>query len=299
MKVASALGAIVCFTAVTALAQRSVSVEFEGCESTLRSDARQFLALELKGDEHDVDLIARARCSGDSQVTLTIEEHLAVRATRVIELERTDLRDRGRLIALALVELVRSTRQTTAAPPSLEKATGPKPVEPTKTIEVAALGGALSFFSPRNVAWGGALSVSGDTGSVAGFSVQIGVHAANKLTELGRVALTNYSAMGLLTGRLAFGAVVLRGGFGARLGVASLAGMANGVEVQANSAVRGWGGPAIGLTCQVQLTRHLGLVANVEGGYALWAVRGLVDQISTMSLDGPWLGLHAGVVGVW
>jgi hypothetical protein len=88
----------------------------------------------------------------------------------------------------------------------------------------------------------------------------------------------------------------LRAGGGGRIGAAWLRGQPNdGSPVLGLNLWGPFAGPMLRFGAARQLPRRLTLAADLEVGYALAAVRGNVDGIRALAIEGPWVGVSLGL----
>ena len=120
-------------------------------------------------------------------------------------------------------------------------------------------------------------------------------HRGSTTTALGEVSSDLLSARLGLGGHLRVPHVILRGGVGARLGAARLAGQATDPGGTTSQALWGpFGGPlgALGLTAAAGRLR---IDLGAEVGYVTSPVAARVNGSRAVAIEGAWLGIQLGL----
>jgi hypothetical protein len=210
-----------------------------------------------------------------------------------------------RTIALAIVEMVTELPEV-AEPVEPEPAVEPEPVvepepkpepEPVEAARVpttrwvARVGfEALGFpLAPLGL-YGGALDVRHRPTRRFGWMAAVAVHGGRDREPLGLVRAL--SASGMLAATIHGGRerIEAYGALGARGGVTTLRGVAEGDGVLAGSVVGGWLGPVMRGGVDGFVGRNAVIGGHVELGWAALGTQARVDGRPGAGTTGPWIG---------
>lgn len=234
--------------------------------------------------------------------------------SRTIDLAQQDPAVHPRLIALALAELVfaswaellvtprpRVLPATQPPPEATREATSnrvasklPRPLPPSG-VYLLGIGGVMLLFTGAPVLAGGGLRIGGDHLSHLSWDADVTVFHGSAATALGSVTGDLLSARIALLAHHRLPHLLLRAGGGLRVGAAHIAGTTQDpTHIEAGSLWAPWGGPHLGLSLAIAVTR-LRVELSLEGGYVLWSASARVAGTRPLSVQGPWLG---GMLGI-
>ena len=233
---------------------------------------------------------------------------------RSIELQKADPGVRARLLSLALSELIFASwaellvtpepavpAATPAASAAARQATSvqverklPRAVPPLG-VQLSGLGAAFVLWGEPSVCFGGGARATGDHRYHLGWDLDVLVQHGATATVLGTVNRDLVSARAALLFHQRVPYLTLRGGLGARLGAAKLAGEPADAKTTLGASVWGpWGGPLLTLGLSAAAAR-LRLDLSLEAGYVVSPVAARVGGVRAVALDGTWFGIQLGL----
>ena len=233
---------------------------------------------------------------------------------RSIELQKADPGVRARLLSLALSELIFASwaellvtpepavpAATPAASAAARQATSvqverklPRAVPPLG-VQLSGLGAAFVLWGEPSVCFGGGARATGDHRYHLGWDLDVLVQHGATATVLGTVNRDLVSARAALLFHQRVPYLTLRGGLGARLGAAKLAGEPADAKTTLGASVWGpWGGPLLTLGLSAAAAR-LRLDLSIEAGYVVSPVAARVGGVRAVALDGTWFGIQLGL----
>ena len=285
-----------------------VSIGLAGCDAALAREAQRIAAIELRatlvepGPDATVTQVT-ATCRGPVAALEVIDPTTGKSLGRTVLLTEADPKDRPRLLALAVAELVAASWS--------ELQTNPRPQAPTATplAPYAAREAARAAVADRSLELAAAFDVhllsSGD------FLFGAGARAAVWISPLFFArfdALADYAELGRAGGSVA---VIMPGG-SAALGISRWLGTAlrpalslglrggyvwmNGIP--AGTAATGirqqgvWLGPEVALQVTAWPSARVHPVVGVAAGAHLLGVRGTVNQGRDVEAVGLWGGIN-------
>jgi hypothetical protein len=262
----------------------SVRLSIPDCAEASGAQIRKLVALELASRENirledsDVGLQASLRCEGERAVIRVYDPSREEPLVLEMQLSQTRREARPRLLALAIAELIATSRFEQGPKPALaEREVVSAPAtsdEPASMISVWLAGGVLSEYEPR--VWPGAVA--------AGAAVSFGPLALT--TELGFDWSSKSESNVLVRARAASIALapswwLVRGpidwsvSLGVRLGYAWLQATSRSMDLTAGSVSGPFLAPLAGTAVSWYFAAHVYLRAALELGYVLTPVRGL------------------------
>jgi len=233
---------------------------------------------------------------------------------RSIELQKADPGVRARLLSLALSELIFASwaellvtpepavpAATPAASAATRQATSvqverklPRALPPLG-VQLSGLGAAFVLWGEPSVCFGGGARATGDHRHHLGWDLDVLLQHGATATVLGTVNRDLVSARAALLFHRRVPYLTLRGGLGARLGAAKLAGEPADAKTTLGAAVWGpWGGPLLTLGLSAAAAR-VRLDLSIEAGYVVSPVAARVGGVRAVALDGTWFGIHLGL----
>jgi hypothetical protein len=283
----------------------SVRLSIPDCAEASGAQIRKLVALELASRENirledsDVGLQASLRCEGERAIISVYDPSRTEPLVLEMQLSQTRREARPRLLALAIAELIATSR--------FEQAPKPAPVkrevvsEPETSDEAASVfslwlgGGVLSEYEPRawpaTVAAGAALSF----GPVA-LTTELGFDWSSK-SESDVVVRARVASIALAPSLwLVRGPIEWTVSLGVRVGYAWLQATSRSMDLTAGSVSGAFLAPLAGTAVSWHVAAHWYLRAALEIGYVLTPVRGLdADLQPLLELKGS---RAAGVLGV-
>ena len=247
--------------------------------------------------------VALADCPADARPRL-----VALAAIELLAAVNPEVRRRVEArTASAPPPIVGAPPPAAAAPVTVAQAgSGPAPVSaaqagpvaPAPIARGAAVGtllllgaGRRVFLAERGLAtWGAGLRWERALAPWGGFALDGDVGGSRNDVDGGAVTGVVGSAAGALWLERALAPrLVLRGGGGARVGFARLAGRPSDPVASGHAVVRPWGGPCatLALTTAGRFSAQLA----VEGGYAVIGARGLAGDALAAAVTGAWVGV--------
>jgi len=262
----------------------SVRLSIPDCAETSGAQIRKLVALELASRENirledsDVGLQASLRCEGERAVISVYDPSRAEPLVLEMQLAQTRREARPRLLALAIAELIATSRFEQApkpAPVTREVAGAPVPPdEPANVFSVWLGGGVLSEYEPRawpgTVAAGAALSF----GPIA-LTTELGFDWSSK-SESNVVVRARAASIALAPSLwLVRGPIDWTVSLGVRLGYAWLQAASRSMDLTAGSVSGAFLAPLAGTAVSWHFAAHVYFRAALELGYVLTPVRGL------------------------
>lgn len=261
----------------------------------------------------------------ERMVRIQIEDPITGKSLgRRLPLETAAVATRARLLALALAELLLASWaelafDSAAAPlppaPPLAPAGGLQ-AELTQVqarqaaseqvrrhthrpaaVQLGLQAAVLSFPGEGGPAlFGATLRVAGSLRYRLHWQLDVHGHYGPRAADAGSLSVALFGGALALHYEQPLGAWRLRAGGGGRLAAAWLRGQpSNATQVQGLSL---WGpvaGPMLRFSAARTLPRSLNVELELEGGYAPIAVRGNVDGVRALAIEGPWVGIALGV----
>jgi hypothetical protein len=262
----------------------SVRLTIPDCAETSGAQIQKLVALELASrenirlEESDVALQASLRCDGERAVISVYDPNRAEPLVLEMQLAQTRREARPRLLALAIAELIATSRLEHApkpkpAPEQVEPPSEP-PEEPARVFSVWVGGGVLSAYEPRSwvptLAAGAVISL-GSLALTAELGFDWSAATASEVIVRARAASLAL-APSLLLVREPFEWSV---GLGVRLGYASLQATSRSMELQAGSVSGAFFAPLAITTARWQFAPRWYVRASLELAYIATPVRGL------------------------
>jgi hypothetical protein len=296
----------------------AVQLDIDACVDAPAPEIRRVVAVELGALLDTSDATAdRTRvnvgCEGGAIVLRVDDPVTAKSLARTIAIAETPATARGRLIALAIVELVSASwTELELNPEPRVRASGPRPSPGARDAALAAVlarsnrtraaatrveldGGATKFFGGTGVLAGAGVRVAGDAFAPLSWIGDFQAHHGTLTTHAGDVS-TNILALGAaIAVRRTWGAWSVNLGCGLRGGAAELAGVAMpGTTTQAGRFWAPWLGIGALGSVDLRLPHRFVVAATLEGGDVIVPVGGLVDGQRTVAIDGTWLAVEIG-----
>ncbi len=289
-----------------ATADVNLRVESTTCTHPLLEAVQRLTRVELNNAGLPTGTDApRAILSCSERVVLIrvkLGEH---EGTRQLDLDQTDSALRGRVIAIALAELVRETASgegTPPPPPAVVAPPPPAPKEPAppepeseepanRLVAFAMLSNFGGHFQPLA---GGGLSFEHDFGGLA-LGLGPALAASDRTVKLGSVSALAANLAGRAA--LRFPSRVLPGeiGLGYALGWARVSATSASNEASASSVSGAWAGPFVFGALEAPFADSLFLQFGAQLGYVTLPVRGFVAQAPDIEIAGAWGGLSIGL----
>jgi len=313
VKLSSLLCTLLFFGTASAAPPR-VSLRIHPCAAVPADEVRRLAALELGTLFTDELGPATTQVEVDCQagaIRLRVDDRVTGKMLeRSIALDEAPAKARGRLLALAVAELV-STSWSELELPSL-----PVPVvaPPSPSLQAAVRGhiertrlgrlrleliaGGLVFFSgARPILLGGTgIRLAKDHAHHLGWVVDVSVHHGTAPVTLGTVQADVLSAAGQMVVHQAWRHTALHIGVGLRGGATRLAGDAGGRDGVLGAVHWGpWLGPLVSGSLAFSPARRLALDLGVEAGYVASSVRGLVQAQPEVAVAGAWFSFQCGL----
>lgn len=309
-------------TSATAQGTR-VSVESTGCDGLPIEEARRVVAVELgatAATEGDTGVVrVTVTCTG-SDARIVVNDPLSRKTLdRRVALGVEDLRARGRLLGVAIAELVIAswTELATNPEPRVPSADPSPPPEALKaarevarvrlielrerpqrsddrdasdrSLRIAAVGSRRAFFSYDGALWGGGVRVGQDVFKHIGWSADALFETGKVTAPFGELDMKTGTVGGALFLYQGWGPLVVRAGAGVRVGVISATSVAQGAST-ATPAPWGWPTGNVGLTLQ-----PVGPVVLEVAGEIGYVVIPVAAAESDSALKGTWFGLQVGL----
>ncbi len=249
----------------------------------------------------------------DRLVVLRVSDPITGKSLeRPIDLGSAEPSARGRLLGLAVVELVSASwtelelRPRPAVAPASRTASeearraalqAVKTRVPPRAIalRIAGTGRGDTFFGNARFLAGGGLRLTHDLPSGLSWSVDaVGQHGTAS-SSLGTTVADTISFGPAVGFQRRWPLIGLRIGGGFRGGAAHLEGRPGLARVQAGSGWGGWGGPMASVSVLFAVGRSLAVELGTEGGYVLFPVAGEVAGNRQLAIAGPWLGFQLGL----
>lgn len=254
---------------------------------------RASVELETAGEDLSGGTLSVSCGARPGILRATVRDETGLDRSAVLDLTGMPRPVRPRVVALALVELVReepppeigeSPPEPPPAPPSPPPSARSRPWQLT-------LGPLLrAFVSSRTLTGGAALELAHRPRPWLGW--RVGVSAAGGRTRAsdGRVGVVTASLAPALMIHHRAGPAMLFGALGLRVGFGSVRGRADDPQRTTEGSVRGpWLGPTATLGVDLRLGRRAVLSVAAEGGYAAVGVRGRVPGRVGAGPNGTWL----------
>jgi hypothetical protein len=302
-----------------------VELRVQHCNDVSPAEVRRIVAIELRASvwdapEHDPRTTRiDATCDGDAAKLEVTDPLTAKSLARIVSLDGVATNARGRLLALAIAELVSASWT--------ELATTPEPVAPpvapaprTEDKEAARSVVASRAATPPAVApafaptWRATATLDTRVMAVAsdplfGVGVRIGTDRtprvglvldaafehASVASALGTIDIDAYSVGAAALARRALGPFVLRAGAGVRVGVARMSGVPFATDRAAGRSIDGvWGAPIAVGTLGLHVMPRLLLELATEFGYAFPPVHGIAGSGADAHFSGSYVGGSVG-----
>lgn len=199
---------------------------------------------------------------------------------------------RERLLAIAAVELI---------------GFGERPRTPLLSTPVwestAMLLGATAWTGARHAGLGIRIIRErpvASSGLQLGWSVDMVAQSSSQSVSLGEVVTNSVSGSAMIHLYRQLGGLGVRGGFGARLGAASITGKPTSGGNVASSQISGFiGSPIARVDALVRPFGGMVMTLSGEGGVHVLGLRALADGRSASSLSGAWVAGHLGLGWAW
>jgi hypothetical protein len=298
-----------------------VKVGIEGCPELDRAEIIRIFRMEMHVPAVDARPDAQAVtsasiiCGTGGTVQLRVDDTITGKTlSRTVDaVPSTEATPR--LLALALVELVYATwSELVLSPgPAVMPVAPPAEREAAKAatdavknrmgigersweLRISAVGAAQFMFRGTGGLYGAGLRFSGDHKYHLGWTADVlYFHGSIDVTS-GSVATNMLSFSAAATARYELSIVELRAGLGVRGGAVWLTGNpGDPLTVEGRTVTGGFLGPLLFAGVDVRLPRKVSLDLKVEGGWTLVPVKGFDSGSSSVSVDGPWVGVQLGV----
>jgi hypothetical protein len=299
-------------------AHPKVVVRVDPCVQVSSREVRRIVAVELgtllvgEAQRSADTTLVTVRCAASS-VSVHVDDPVTKKALdRAIDLEAHPAPARARLLALAIAELVTASwtelesNPRPAAPPAGPEVT---PALRQAAREIAAARSAAATRSPmRFVAAAAVRSYLGHGGPLVGadlraaqdigllgWSVDAGFDRGSRTFAPGRIATTTVALAPMLTISTSLSSLVLRGGAGARGGLAVHEGQRSDTRVREGTVAGPFLGPALQLGATAVPARPICVELTLAGGFVALPVAALIAGKEAVSVEGVWLGATLGV----
>ena len=296
-----------------------VRIVFGSCGALPADDVRALVAVELPGSTQPPrqpfpPAVVTVDCT-ESLVKLTLDDPITRKLLiRSVALSPAEATVRDRVVAIAIAELVSASWIELAANPAprAEPAGARPPVAVLaqatsasqrsspglldRRLRVSAVISTQVFFTDVHALLGAGLRLSADAWKHLGWAVDVLAHHGDVDTHLGEVAVDT-ATLGIAgVAHRNWSRVGLRAGLGFRMGATSLRGLPpEAGMVMGKGLVWAGGGPFGTFGVVVAAGRGLVVELQTEGGYWVFPTGGLVDGRREVAVEGPWIGLQAGV----
>lgn len=291
----------------------SVVLDIQGCDAA--AEIVRLVELELDEPVAVPPAPVPNEAAGGTRIAVACEATLArVHVTaagesvaRTVVLADTVPGARARLIALAAVELVSTTKGRPPAPVVVaQPPPPPAPPAPVATIEarpvpapvqhdlrVSAFGGGRIFGSDTGLLGGGGVRLA-NPGARVGWLVDVATHRGESDVPHGRVTVDVIDASVAVSFRHAVGPVELALAGGLRGGMVRLAGESDEM-VKTDTFWAPWFGGLALANAEVRIAPRIATQVTIEGGRVISPVGALVDEVNEVGIDGNWFGIHLGI----
>lgn len=306
-----------------------IQLLLDPCAEVDPAEVRRLLRIELDAElllpdsTAPLDSARLAVTCEAGQVLLHVDDPITGKSLgRRLALLAAAATTRARLLALALAELLLASwaelsLDSSPAPATAARAPAPPDAAPreapavqarlaaseqvrrhtasagSSTAEIGLQAALLSFPSEGiSALYGGALRAAGDLRYRMHWQFELCGHYGTRDAPAGRLGAALFGVALALHYQHPLGAWRLRAGGGARVGAAWLRGQPSDA-----SQVLGldlWGpfaGPMLRFGAARRMPRRVTLAAELELGYAPVAVRGNIDGVRSISVEGLWLGI--------
>ncbi len=298
----------------------TVELAIDPCVGAPADEIRRVVSVELgalleDGGDSSADRTRVTVACEDGAVALRVDDPITGKSlTRTIELANTLPVARGRLVALAIVELVSASwtelevNPAPRVPPSGQRASAAardaalsavlaradQSMQLRSRLELAASG--EKFLGGTTVLGGAGLRLARDSFDPIGWVADAGVHHGSQTTSLGDVSTDVIDVGAAVVVHRAWNAWNVHLGGGVRGGAVELSGIAG--PMAAAHGDRFWA-PWFGVFALGSLDVLVGhrfiIDATIEGGEVLLPVGGLVDGRRVVAVDGTWVQASVGV----
>lgn len=305
----------------------AVALRVDPCVSADPVEVERLFRLELAtsvpdavaAEPGDDVTVVELGCDGPF-VELRVQDPVTGKSlTRRIDLASTT-KGRERLLALAAMELlVASWIELEATPePVVQPVTAraapsarlrartaarrqlPAPVGPpaawltTTSVVGAAVVGGPGFQR------GGGVRVVRDRRAGLGWSADVVAHTRTETVTLGTATVTTISASLGGHAHRSVGRWRVRAGLGARLGASTIAGDAGDRPDVEESQITGLtGGPLVRFGVELRVAGHAAVALDLESGWHLFELGGLVDGEREAAVDGGWASAQLALGWQW
>lgn len=292
-----------------------VEVHLDPCVEASSEEVRRIVAIELRAAVWDPTTHDPATTRVDvgcveRGVELRVSDPLTAKSlARTIALGDVAPNARARLLALAISELVSASwteLESNPAPAVAPIAPPPRPEDKKAARAIVA----ERMRPPRERAW--RLTAALDTrwmtvgsdplfgvGARAGFDAfdRVGfafdatLEHGSVASALGTVGVDAYSLGAVALVRGALGPLVLRGGGGARFGIARMVGLPDSPDRAEGHTVSGvWGAPIVAGSAGIRFAQRLTLELFAESGWVVLPIRGVVRGGPDARVEGAFVG---------
>lgn len=302
-----------------------IQLELQECVPVPELEVRQVVAIELgallvEGTAPSAGVTRVEVLCVDAQIWLQVDDPLTGKSLlRRIDFLSVDPRARARLLGLAIAELVNASwtelllyPQPAApagapeVPPDVrraalsvvERASGlsARPPEDGRGPRLVGIAMVTGVLKNRVLLAGGGLRLAWSHGRHLGWSSDLVAQHAQVTTPLGDVAIDTVHTGAALLFDWRWSRIALHLGGGLRGGVALLRGQPLTASAARGGTVLGpFGGPTGAVGASLKLRRRLVIEVLIEGGYAAFFVLGRVSGSPAVGIEGPFLGMQAGL----
>ncbi len=282
----------------------AVTLQVDGCES--EREIRRIVDIELaSGSLATAPVRASVACTS-SLATLRVDGGTGAPVTRTLDLSVEMPKAHGRLIALALVELIASSQSEPSTPAPVPSGAVEPTVSPPDDVvpplqiprratwQILALGGGLAFSSGTGLLGGGGIRVRRAASRLT-LHVDVQAHHGTAEVTLGRVTTDILDVAPAVGVQHAWERVRASASIGARGGAVRLAGSSDTMSVRGDRFWAPWFGAFALAGLELAVSSRVRLIVDVEGGLVINPVGALVEQRREIAVDGGWLGVHVGI----
>jgi hypothetical protein len=312
--------AILASTSARAGEHPTVQLEIDPCVAAPADEIRRIVAVELGallevGGDATVDRTrVRVGCE-QSAITLRVDDPITGKSlARTIDLADAIPAARGRLVALAIAELVSASwTELEVNPEPRVRPSGPRPSAEARDAALAAVlartdhatplrsrlaleASGERFFGGTGVLAGAGLRFARDSFDPLGWMVDAQAHHGSQATPLGRVSTDVIGLGAIVAVHRAWSTLDVHLGGGVRGGAVELSGVADPMTVaRASRFWASWFGVLAVGSVGVTIARRFVVEATLEGGEVVVPVGGLVGGRRIVAVDGAWLDLNLSV----
>jgi hypothetical protein len=294
-------------------AAEPVLVTVPDCYGTSRDEVIKLVALELAprmqvftheelgAGELGAQLSGTVRCDAPV-VVITVEDPKRAPALRVeLDLQAAVPEARTRLLALALAELITSSRlertpesSSDREPPPPDHEEPPGEAEPEPVLELWLAPGLSSTGSPATTLFGGEVGIARALGRVL-LLAELQARVGRAETTSSSISVSAFSALVGAAPLLLRGDVQLSVGLGARIGLASFSARAQRGDLAGDELSGFWLGPAALSALELAVLGSGSLRLGLEAGYVARGVIGVDERgQELLALRGAWVSAGLG-----